>query len=448
MVEPNVPVPPPPSPSHPVAPDRVASVDLLRGLVITLMVFVNDLAGFPRTPAWLKHVGASANAMTLPDFVFPAFLFLVGVSIPLAFDRARAQGQTTWRLIRKIGGRTAALLVMGIVMVNVEEHNPGWRGTWGVLAYAAMFLAFSVVRLDAGRARALWRAGRWFGMAALIALGLTYRTAEGKALMLGPLFDPADPVWLRHSWWGILGLIGWAYLTASLIYLIAGRRREWLVGATGCLVLLFVAAQANPATHWASRPWLAWAGPALVGVQAVLGWINGHLSLGTDLGSHAAITMAGCCLGSILTRGSDLRAPAEQIRWALAFAGGLLAAGVLLDAPYGINKIRATPAWCLYCAALTAGAWALLHWLADVRGRRGWSRLVQPAGANPLLAYLLHPALYLLVGLLGPGLGRVVFFHQQPERPVWVAVLGSLVMALLVVQFTGWIARAGYRLRV
>src|SRR5256885_12537100 len=26
-------------------------------------------------------------------------------------------------------------------------------------------------------------------------------------------------VWLQHSWWGILGLIGWAYLNCSLLYL-------------------------------------------------------------------------------------------------------------------------------------------------------------------------------------------------------------------------------------
>jgi len=448
MDEFNGPIPPPASPAPPAAADRVASVDILRGLVITLMVFVNDLAAYPRAPAWLRHVGASADAMTLPDIVFPAFLFLVGVSIPLAFERARAAGRTSWQLVRKACGRTLALLVMGVVMVNLEEHNPGWRGVWGVLAYAAMFLAFSVTPQDTERARTLWRAGRWAGMAALVVLGLTYRTAEGKALMLGPLFDPADPIWLRHSWWGILGLIGWAYLAAALVYLVAGRRREWLVGATGCLMLLFVATRTDPGSFWAARSWLAWAGPALAALQAALAWINGHVSLDTDLGSLAAITLAGCCLGSILPRESDVRSPAERVRWALAFAGGLLAAGVLLDAPYGINKIRATPAWCLYCAALTAGAWALLYWLTDVRGRRTWSRLVQPAGANPLLAYVLHPALYLVAALFGSGFSRVVFFHHHAGRPVVVAILGSLVMALLVVQLTGWIARTGYRLRV
>ena len=110
--------------------------------------------------------------------------------------------------------------------------------------------------------------------------------------------------------------------------------------------------------------------------------------------------------------------------------------------------IHATPAWCFYSAAVTAGAWALLYWLLDIRGWRTWSRVVQPAGANPLLAYVLHPALYLVAALIGPGFCRVVFFYLQPEWPVAVAILGSITMSLIIVQLTGWIVRAGYRLRV
>jgi predicted acyltransferase len=282
----------------------------------------------------------------------------------------------------------------------------------------------------------------------LVALVLAYRTADGKMMVLGPLFDPADTVWLRHSWWGILGLIGWAYLVASLVYLAVGHRREWLVGATGCLMLLYVAAEANLPAQLASRSWLAWAMPVLLALEAGFGWVNSHVGIGGTLGSLASITAAGCCLGSILAANSELRQPAQRLRWALVFAVGLFLAGVLLDAPYGINKIRGTPSWCLFCAALTTVAWALLYWLLDVRGVRGWSRLVQPAGANPLLAYLLHPFFGFLVGLAGERALGIVFFYRDPRLPAVISVLGSLVMAFAVVQATGWIARAGYRLKV
>jgi len=126
----------------------------------------------------------------------------------------------------------------------------------------------------------------------------------------------------------------------------------------------------------------------------------------------------------------------------------LFLTGVLLDAPYGINKIRGTPSWCLFCAALTTAAWAFLYWLMDTRGIRSWSRAFQPAGANPLLAYLLHPFIGFLVGLAGERALAAVFFYRDPALPALVSVIGSLVMAFAVVQATGWIARAGYRLKV
>jgi predicted acyltransferase len=61
------------------APPRVLSVDVLRGLTIALMILVNDPGDWAHTYTQLDH--AKWNGFTLTDFVFPNFLFLVGVSI-------------------------------------------------------------------------------------------------------------------------------------------------------------------------------------------------------------------------------------------------------------------------------------------------------------------------------------------------------------------------------
>jgi len=440
-------MPSPDSPPRPPADGaRVASVDALRGLVIALMVFVNDVAGARHAPSWLHHVDAAFDGMTLPDLVFPAFLFIAGVSIPLALGRALASGHSRLDLLGRVLSRVLALLIMGVVMVNGEEHDPWLRALWSTAAFAAMFLAFAVVPREPGRLRTALRAGRWIGGAALLALVLAHRDPEGRMIVLGPLVDSTDTIWLRHSWWGILGLIGWAYLAGALVYLGVGRRREWLIGATALLMLLYPAMEHDLPAQLASRPWLTWAAPVFAALQAVLGWINGHVGLGGTLGSQAGLTVAGVCLGSILLRDSEVQAPRERLRWALGFALGLALAGVLLDAPYGINKIRATPAWCLYCASITTAVWALLFWSMDMRGWRGWARVVEPAGANPLLAYLLHPFFCLLVGAIGGPVASVIFYYRTLPAPL--AVLGSLVMALAIVQATGWITRAGYRLKV
>src|ERR1700730_8804522 len=108
--------------SFPGAGERVASVDALRGLTILLMVFVNDLG--PGAPAWMHHIQPSnADGMTLADIVFPVFLFLVGVSIPLAFERARAIGKSKGAQLGHILIRTASLLFMGLVELNSADDR-------------------------------------------------------------------------------------------------------------------------------------------------------------------------------------------------------------------------------------------------------------------------------------------------------------------------------------
>ena len=429
--------------------ERVPSVDALRGLVITLMIFVNDVAGVPAAPAWLKHAHGNEDKMTLPDVVFPGFLFIAGVSIPLALERALAQGRTRGQVLGKVLGRTLALLVMGVMMVNAEEFNPWHNGAWMLLGYVAMLLAFGGVTDAASRARPWWRVAPWIGWAGLAALALSYHApagAEGPAhhLVLGPLFDPAETAWLHHSWWGILGLIGWAYLTASVLYLLLRRRREWLVGAIGLLTMLYVAGRSDYAARLAARGWLDGVRPLVAALEALYGSVGAHVSIGESLGSLAAISMAGCCLGSILLPASDVATVPDRLRWGAMFAVGLFASALLFDPLFGLNKIHGTPAWCLLCAALTATTWLVLSWQMDLRGRTGWSAAVRPAGANPLLAYLLHPLLY----AIGDVAGFQLDFYHDPSWPLLVNIGGSLLMALLVVQATGWLARTGYRLKV
>ncbi len=423
--------------------ERVASVDALRGLVILLMIFVNDVAGVGQAPSWLKHVSAEADAMTLPDVVFPSFLFIAGMSIPLSLQRAAASGQTKSQLLLKVLARTCALLVMGVMMVNGESHNPWYRGSWGLLAYLALIMAFMSPPRAPTSWRKAWLVVRATGIAALIILALAYRTDEGRPLLLGPLLVPGDTVWFRHSWWGILGLIGWAYLAASLIYLAFGRRREWLIGATVVLALLYVAEQKGLFSRVDSRDWLAWAAPAIHQVESVFDWLGSHVSVGESLGSLASISMAGCCLGSIVSPGSDLRTHGERLRWTTVFVIWLAAAALLFDPLFGLNKIRATPAWCFTCAFLAAVTWMVLYWLMDVRGYRAWSVVIRPAGVNPLLAYILHPMLYLIAGITGVPL----WFYKSSELPMFVNILGCLMMAFFVVGVTGLITRLGCRMK-
>ncbi len=65
---------------------RILSIDVFRGITILVMIFVNDVAGVSGIPGWMKHVSADADAMTFVDVVFPAFLFIVGMSLPFCIE--------------------------------------------------------------------------------------------------------------------------------------------------------------------------------------------------------------------------------------------------------------------------------------------------------------------------------------------------------------------------
>ena len=102
---------------------RIHSIDIFRGLTIFVMVFVNDLAGVSGLPAWMYHVPADTDAMTFVDVVFPAFLIIVGMSIPLAVARRLDKGDSVLQIYKHILIRSFGLIVLGVFMVNAEEMN-------------------------------------------------------------------------------------------------------------------------------------------------------------------------------------------------------------------------------------------------------------------------------------------------------------------------------------
>ena len=122
---------------------HVASVDAFR-LTILLMIFVNDLG--PHAPTWMHHIQPpNADGMTLADVVFPAFLFIVGVSIPLAIGRGPMPWPRRFAQLGHIATRSLALLFMGLVQLNADRDNSLRDSRWGLLAFTALISAWCVV---------------------------------------------------------------------------------------------------------------------------------------------------------------------------------------------------------------------------------------------------------------------------------------------------------------
>jgi predicted acyltransferase len=422
---------------------RVVSVDVLRGLTILVMVFVNDLG--EGAPSWMRHIQPpDADGMTLADFVFPWFLFLVGMSIPLAFERAEAAGKSRRAQLGHILVRTASLLFMGLIEVNHGHDRTLPYPVWGALAGPAMIVAWCGLPRERGWKWSVVLATKLLAVAGLVVLLTIYRRAPGTAEI--PFYGSVEGwVWLRTDWWGILGLIGWAYLSVSVFVLLVGWRREWLVGALGLLMLGHLAFRHGGLfTHVESKPWL---GVAKEPLDALAGWMEelGRFISLPHATTLAGITMAGCLLGTILRRDSDLISHRARLRWAWMFALGLLAAGFLTDTFEGINKIAATPTYGLWSAALACIAWMLLYGLLDVARAGAWTAPLRAAGANSLLAYFLHPIVIGLVVIAGFG-DHVLAYKKVADG--WQVVGGSLVMAVFVCLAAGLLGRLGVRMRL
>lgn len=371
-------------PASPSAGERIRSIDVLRGLNILVMIFVNDLAGVRGAPGWMKHIQPpNADGMTFVDVVFPAFLFIVGLSIPMALERRLGRGSLA-ETLRHVLVRTVGLLVLGVFMVN----SPAPDGVlspalWSLLMYVAamaVWVAFPVDSHLSGRTKLTIRIG---GAVVLAVLALLFRRTGGSGL-----------IQLQHSWWGILGLIGWAYLVACAFYLVFRDRVPALVGGVVLLYGLFIADAA--------------------GAFEGLTWLTSWVSIGSMLGSHAALTLSGAVFGAILLPTSAARSHGARLRWALGYGAFLFAAAWLLHSAadihnmFIVNKIAATPPWCLYSAAITIWLWAAAYWLLDVRGpaaRAPGAAMLEHAGQNALLAYILAPIAYDLLDLGSDALG-------------------------------------------
>jgi predicted acyltransferase len=117
----------------------------------------------------------------------------------------------------------------------------------------------------------------------------------------------------------------------------------------------------------------------------------------------------------------------------------------MTDTFEGINKNAATPAWCFFSAGLACVVWMVLYSIMDVAGFKDWSILVRPAGANPLVAYFLHPITQGVVILVGLG-PKVLAYHESTDPRV--VIVGSLVMACFVCVSTGVLGRLGLRVKL
>lgn len=390
-------------------PRRLQSIDVFRAITMFFMIFVNDVDSITHIPDWIKHVDADADGLGFADTIFPAFLFIVGLSVPFALHKRIQSGERHSSIALHILIRSLSLIVMGFFHVNLENYSTEAllpKAVWEIVITVSFFLIWLDYKPGTGKRKTLLLQG--LGIAMLLLMAVLYKGEHNNVM-----------VWMRPQWWGILGLIGWAYLTCALIYLFCKGNFKILVTAYIFFLLYTIANQTQ----------------VLDGLSYILRYcwlLNG--------GSEVAFIMSGIII-SVLYRQSVAAGSNRFFLQLLTAADLMLAFGFIIRPLGGISKIQGTPAWVGICTGISIALFVLLIFLVDVKGKANWFGCIKPAGTSTLTCYLVPYLLYSIMILL--NIQYPHFLNQGIG-----GILRSFAISFIVIFITAFLEKRNLRLKI
>jgi heparan-alpha-glucosaminide N-acetyltransferase len=387
-------------------PSRLSSIDVLRAITMLLMIFVNDLSGVKHVPEWIDHAKEFEDRMGFADTIFPAFLFIVGLSLPFAIKNRVKKGESSSAIIFYILTRSAALIIMGFYHVNLEEYDPTAavlpQAVWELIITLSFFLIWLDYPDTMNKLKKYILVGT--GLVLLVIMAIVYKGGE-----------PGHIRGMHPSWWGILGIIGWSYLVCALVYFLFRDKLS-------ILILFFVLfAGINIALHTAfTHTYL---------------WVIGDAS-------SVTLTMGGVVISEIYAW-LVTREKTRRLWIIFTVTGILLIALGLFIRPYagGISKIRSTPAWVFICTGITILAFEILIYIVDIKGKKDFFKIIRPAGTSTLTCYLLpyfQVAIFELLNITYPH----IFNYGI------IGLLRSVATAFIIILIVGLMEKKRLRLKV
>ncbi|MGL1886881.1 MAG: DUF5009 domain-containing protein [Reichenbachiella sp.] len=381
---------------------RLASIDILRALTMLLMIFVNDLWSLSGIPDWLGHAGAAEDRMGLADVVFPAFMFIIGLSIPHALKARLKKGEDKQQVLIHIVTRSFAMIVMGLFMVNLEsldvEASILSKEYWQLL----MFFSFMMIWNN-------YQNPKVFGLVPPVVMKIA---GWGILVFLAFIYKGIGDTWMLIHWWGILGLLGWSYLVCAIIYLGVGDK---MLGV-GIVVLVLL----------------------LLNVSEFVEGLDFKLVISAS--NHVSV-MLGVFTTVIFGQLRELNKAKEGLIVLGVFAIVLILFGVITRPEWGISKIRATPSWTTICAGISLLSFLLLYLIADIKSWTGWAQPIAAGGYATLTCYLMPYFIYAIMDLLHVELPLILTCGL-------LGLLKSLILSYLIIKSAQWLGKLDVRLKI
>ena len=207
------------------APQRLASVDALRGLTVAAMLLVNNPGDWGAVYWPLEH--AAWNGCTPTDLIFPFFLLIAGVSLSLATGGRWSRSEPAAALLPPLLKRAAKVILLGLVLHVLAwwlMDKPHFR-LMGVLQRIGLCLALAALLGTLCRREA----GRWVALGALLLGYGALMTLNGGWVPSSNLASRLDAQLLGRwslQWDATTGLWtgGWAFAALALTYELVDRR--------------------------------------------------------------------------------------------------------------------------------------------------------------------------------------------------------------------------------
>ena len=235
------------------------------------------------------------------------------------------------------------------------------------------------------------------GIATLVVLAIIFRSG-----------DDEDPNFSTH-WWGILGLIGWAYLFNCIFYQISKGKIAGLILLIITCTLIYV-------------------------LTMMFDWDDYPAKNAT----HIAVMSCGTILSLILFDEKRPETLQQRLTQVIFFVIVLFAIGSFLRPYYKISKIDATPTWGLYCAAICCILYAFLYWIVDIRGISQWTQFFKPAASNALLIYIIPDIIFHICA----------YFHFSFIPYSWRYGLPGIIWSATYAIMIMWIAAGLNKMKV
>jgi predicted acyltransferase len=387
---------------------RLMSLDVFRGVTIASMMLVNNPGSWSAAYPPLLH--AEWHGWTFTDTIFPFFIWIVGVAIPLSTSRRLEQGQSRRELFLHALRRAVILFGLGLLLSSFGYVVDGSLGRLGL--------------------------GGWLHHC------LTNIRIPGVLQRIAVCYLVAMVIFLRT---GIRGQIYW---TVALLVL------YWLVMA-------FAPFPVN--MHGETR----YVSGLFERGDNFSAYVDSVVLNGPAIGTHvwrstkpwdpegivSTLPAISTCLFGILT-GHLLRArrsQPEKTAWLTVTGALLMWVGELMSFWLPINKSLWTSSYSVFMAGLAMICFGVYYWFVDVKGCRTLVKPFAIYGMNAITVFVLSGLLGRLIMEIklpaaeGASVALKTLLYENLFVPLASPKNASLLWALLWVAMLYLVAWGMYR---